>query len=67
MFQMSKEDAIQFLHEAKERLSQAKTKEETLAVLGDAGSQVGYTPAFRALVAGVAPEDSIRWKQPVVA
>ena len=40
MFQMSKEDAIQFLHEAKERLSQAKTKEETLEVLRNAAGRL---------------------------
>ena len=59
---INKSDAIQFLQEAKERLAQAKTKEETLEVLRDAGAQVGYKPAFRALVAGVEPEEAVRWK-----
>lgn len=60
---MTKEEAVKILAEARDKMDKAKTKEETLAVLKDAGSKVGYTPAFRCLVAGLEPDKSIRWKE----
>jgi len=50
------------LKEAKSKLETATTKQETLGILKDAGGAVGYKPAFRALVAGVEPEKSVKWE-----
>ena len=34
---------------------------ELLKILLETGEAVGYTPAFRCLVKGLSPEESIRW------
>lgn len=56
-----REEAIAILRRSQQFLqgdmTWADAKEELKAV----GSQVGYTPAFRCLVMGQAPEDSVRW------
>jgi len=62
MSKLTKEDAIGILREAKGKLEKASTKDETLAVLKDAGGAVGYKPAFRCLIAGIEPEKSIKWE-----
>lgn len=56
------DEGVAILKEAKAKIETATDKNETLAVLRDAGSRVGYKPAFRALVAGVEPNEAIRWK-----
>lgn len=59
---LTKEDGIKVLEEAQNSLAKASSKEETLAVLKEAGSKVGYSPAFRCLVAGNEPAKSIKWE-----
>lgn len=61
MGNMTREQGIQVLKDAQKKLAKATTKDETLAVLKEAGSAVGYTPAFRCLVAGKDPDQSIKW------
>ena len=58
---LTREEAKTILRTAKAKLAEAKTKSETLAVLKEAGKAVGYTPAFRCLVMGLIPDESIKW------
>lgn len=58
---MTREEGIQYLREAQIELAKVTTKDETLAILKATGEAVGYTPAFRCLVASRSPEDSIKW------
>lgn len=58
---ITKAEGVEILKEAKAKLGKATTKDETLAVLKDAGSKVGYAPAMRCLVAGVEPDNAIKW------
>ena len=62
MGKLTKDEAVGILREAKGKLEKASTKEETLDILKDAGGAVGYKPAFRALIAGVEPEKSVKWE-----
>lgn len=39
----------------------AKVKADVLAILEETGDKIGYVPAFRCLVKGLDPEESIRW------
>lgn len=61
MGNMTKADGVKALEEAKGKLAKATSKDDTLAILLEAGKAVGYSPAMRCLVAGKAPEDSIKW------
>jgi len=61
MGKLTKDEAVGILKEAKSKLETAATKDEALGILKDAGGAVGYKPAFRALVAGVEPEKSVKW------
>lgn len=58
---ITREEGLEALTKGKQTLAESTTKEEVLAVLKDIGEKVGYAPAFRCLVAGKAPEQSIRW------
>lgn len=58
----TKEEAVKVLEVCKAKMDEAKTKEEALEILREAGKEVGYKPAFRCLVMGETPEESIRWK-----
>lgn len=58
----NKTEAVEILQVAKAKMDAATTKEEALAVLKEAGHEVSYTPTFRCLVMGVAPEQSIGWR-----
>jgi hypothetical protein len=62
MPKLTKEEGVAILAEAKGKMAKAKTKEDALAVLLDAGKNVGYSPAFRCLVAGQEPDKSIKWE-----
>ena len=62
MKKRTREEAIQYLETARKQLDKAKTKDEVLAVLSAAGDEVAYTPAFRCLVKGQEPAQSIRWR-----
>ena len=59
--QLTREEAIRFLTMQRDLLEEATTKESALVLLLEAGSKIGYAPAFRCLVKGLEPEDSIRW------
>ncbi|MFA7101314.1 MAG: hypothetical protein WC196_06245 [Bacilli bacterium] len=61
MGKITKDEGIKALKDAKAKLAKASTKDETLAVLLEAGQAVGYSPAMRCLVAGKEPEQSIKW------
>jgi len=63
MEHMTREEAIQYLTMQRDFFEMAATPETKLAleILKEAGKQVGYTPAFRCLVMGLDPEESIRW------
>ncbi len=63
MAQYTKEEAIKVLEVSQAKMVEAKTKDETLAVLKEAGDEVGYKVAFRCLVAGLSPDKAIKWKQ----
>lgn len=65
---MSREEAVQFLTMQRDlfmdTLSAVKCKpdaDKLMAILEVAGDKIGYAPAFRCLVKGLAPEDSIKW------
>jgi hypothetical protein len=58
---ITKAQGINLLKEAKEKLSKATKKDDVIAILRAAGQAVGYSPAMRCLVAGIEPEQSIRW------
>ena len=62
---MTREEAIQFLTMQRDRMDDAIAINEpikvVLAILQETGETVGYTPAFRCLVMGLEPEESIRW------
>ncbi len=61
MSKITREEGVAALAQAQKDLADSSTKEETLAVLKEVGKQVGYAPAFRCLVSGTEPEQSIRW------
>lgn len=56
-----RENAIFALTNAKAKLDVATTRDEALAILKEAGKAAAYSPAFRCLIMGMSPEDSIRW------
>ena len=60
---MSREEAIQYLTMQRDLAEDCQTKAEFIKTLADTGQMVGYTPAFRCLVMGLEPEQSIRWGQ----
>uniref|UniRef100_A0A6M3JXB0 Ig-like domain-containing protein n=2 Tax=viral metagenome TaxID=1070528 RepID=A0A6M3JXB0_9ZZZZ len=59
--QLTREEAIQILTRQRDFADDAKTKDEYMKVLEEAGDIVGYAPAFRCLVKGQEPEVAIRW------
>ncbi len=60
--QMSKEEAIQYLTKQRDMAEDSQTKVEYQKILLETGKAIGYTPAFRCLVMGLEPQDSIKWK-----
>lgn len=63
MEKLSREEAIMYLTKQRDMAEDSKTKEEYRKVLEETGTMVGYAPAFRCLVRGMEPEQSIRWKE----
>jgi hypothetical protein len=61
MSRYSKEEAVEVLNVSKAKLEKATTRDEALEILKEAGKEVSYTPAFRCLVMGQTPEESIKW------
>jgi len=62
MKRYTKAEAVPILEVSKAKMDEAKTRDEALEILKEAGNEVGYTPAFRCLVMGQTPDQSIRWK-----
>ena len=61
MSKITREEGVAALAQAQKDLEASSSKEQVLAVLKEAGTKVGYAPAFRCLVSGSEPEQSIRW------
>ena len=59
--QITREEAIQFLTMQRDLAHDSLTKDEFITILLETGEKVGYAPAFRCLVKGLEPEQSIRW------
>ena len=62
--QLTREEAIQFLTMQRDLLEEAVKANDVKqyeAILLETGTKVGYAPAFRCLVKGLSPEESIRW------
>jgi len=58
---MEKKEAVELLEASKEKLELVETKSETLQILAFVGKQIGFKPAFRCLVNGVDPDQSVKW------
>lgn len=58
---LTREEAIQYLTMQRDLAEGAETKQFFIAILLGTGDKIGYAPAFRCLVKGLDPEDSIRW------
>lgn len=63
MEQYTKEEAVKVLEVCKAKMDEAKTRDEALEILREAGKEVGYKPAHRCLVLGQKPEQAITWKE----
>lgn len=59
--QITKEEAIQFLTMQQDLANDTETKQQFIDILLDTGVRIGYAPAFRCLVRGQTPKESIRW------
>ena len=59
--QMTREEAVKYLTMQRDWMVEATTKERVLEILLETGKAIGYAPAFRCLVAGLEPEEAIRW------
>lgn len=63
--QMSREEAIQFLTMQRDKMADAQAdtgpSDESMSILEKTGDKIGYAPAFRCLVKGLSPEESIKW------
>ena len=61
---LTREEAIQYLTMQRDLLAEAVATNDTAKVLNiieQTGDLIGYAPAFRCLVKGLEPEESIRW------
>lgn len=58
---LTREEAINVLTTKRDMAEDAQTVAEFKLQLELAGNAVGYAPAFRCLVMGMEPEDSVRW------
>lgn len=61
MERITREEAIQYLTKQRDLAEVELRKDEFIKLLLEAGETIGYTPAFRCLVKGLEPEESIRW------
>ena len=59
--QLTREEAIQYLTMQRDLITEANTASEFRRILETTGDKIGYAPAFRCLVKGLEPEQSIRW------
>ena len=64
---MTREEAIQYLTMQQDLANDlldnqvVDFKTKYLQLLSETGDKIGYAPAFRCLVKGLGPEESIRW------
>ena len=64
--QLSREEAVEYLTVARGMFSDSVNENNVhnaIKILRETGNKVGYTPAFRCLIKGVSPEQSIRWQR----
>lgn len=60
--QLTREEAIQFLTMQRDLVADAMDDaKKVLNILEQTGDRIGYAPAFRCLVKGMEPEESIKW------
>lgn len=62
MERITREEAVQYLTKQRDMAMEAQEVFQFKAILLETGETIGYTPAFRCLVKGLEPEESIRWK-----
>jgi len=58
---LTRDEAIQFLTRQRDLAGDAQIIAHFVKILSETGQKVGYAPAFRCLVMGLEPEESIRW------
>jgi hypothetical protein len=61
---LDRDGAVHMLQVIKDRIGNNPTNmtwEWYRILLKEAGERVGYAPAFRCLVIGMSPEDSVKW------
>jgi len=61
---LTRDEAIQYLTKQRDLAADALRDGDAngiMAILLETGEAIGYTPAFRCLVKGLEPEESIRW------
>jgi len=65
MERMTREEAVQYLTMQRDLLADAIGNTDdvgkVMQILAETGDKIGYTPAFRCLVKGMDPDESIRW------
>ena len=62
--QITREEAVQYLAMAQDMFDDSEKADDVhnaVKVLREAGAKVGSAPAFRCLVMGLEPEQSVRW------
>lgn len=62
---ISRDEAIKTCKKAQEEFEEIRYEpavQRAIGLMGLLGEQIGYTPAFRAIVMGKPAEESIRWK-----
>ncbi len=59
---ITREEAVEYLTMQQDLMADAMDDaKKVLNILEQTGDKVGYAPAFRCLVKGIAPEESVRW------
>lgn len=66
--QMSRDEAVQYLTMQRDLLADAMAAipdktyiARVVKTIEETGDTIGYAPAFRCLVKGLSPEESIKW------
>ena len=66
--QLTREEAVQFLTMQRDLVDDVVAgvgnsgeAAKAFKILAETGDKIGYAPAFRCLVKGLEPEESIRW------
>ena len=59
--QLSRAEAVDILTMARDLLDDTQSLVDYKRILLETGEKIGYAPAFRCLVKGLEPEESVRW------